>query len=85
MIIELQNHLFVITPLGEASCRFINDVGSDIIWGCIQFETNEFWWWKNSEIRYDLHITEGFNAPSQIILSKEREAALAPHMKRYKK
>lgn len=85
LISQLPRPFFIITPFGEAVCHFINDVENDVIYGCIQTKTNEIWWWRNEEVRYDKHITEGLTNPSPIVLSKERQAALAPHMKRYKK
>ena len=74
----------VTTPFGEAVCHFAYDAGDETYWGCFQKETCELWWWSGPEIRYAIHLSEGFNKQTPIILSKERQAALAPHMKRYK-
>jgi hypothetical protein len=73
------------TPLGEAVCHFVYDGGDETYWGCFQKETCELWWWRGHEMRYGIHISEGFVKQSPIKLSAEMEAALAPHRKRYKR
>jgi hypothetical protein len=73
----------VLTPFGKGIAHFVYDSGDETYWGVFQRKTSELWWWPNHEIRYDVHLSEGFTSPSPIHLSDKRKQALAPHMKRH--
>ena len=82
-IIQLDTPIMVQTPFGKGVAHFVWDDGEEAYWCVIQRKTSEFWWWANHEIRYDTHLSEGFNQQSSIHLSDERKKALAPHMARH--
>ena len=72
----------VTTPFGEGVAHFLSDGGDEVWWGVFQKRTAELWWWPGHEIRYAIHLSEGFNRQTEIMLSEERAAALATHFKR---
>ena len=80
---QLDSPFLVTTPLGEGVCHFVYDIGDETYWGIFQRETGELWWWRGPEIRYAIHLSEGFDKQSPIVLSPERRAALAKHKKQY--
>lgn len=82
---QLPTPLLVTTPLGEATLHFSYDGGDEVYWGVFQKDTGELWWWRGHELRYAIHISEGFVKQSEIKLSKNMEEALSPHRERYPK
>lgn len=82
---QLPSPFLCTTPLGEATCHFVGDGGDETYWGCFQKKTCELWWWRGHQIRYAIHLSEGYVSQSPIQLPAEIEAALAPHRERYTK
>lgn len=82
-ISQLNTPILVTSPLGEATCHFVQDGGDETYWGVFQKDTCELWWWRGNQIRYAIHLSEGFVSQSPIKLSQEAEKALAWHRTRY--
>lgn len=80
---QLDTPFLALTPFGKGVAHFVDDAGDEIYWGIFQKKTAELWWWPNHQIRYDIHLSEGFNKQSRIHLSDEQKLALAPHMTRH--
>lgn len=72
----------VITPLGEATALFLQEV-NPIVWGVCQKETGEMWWWENRFIRIEKSITNERYKTTPILLTEEMKQALEPHKGRY--
>lgn len=60
MIHELRQLLWLTTPKGLATAKFLIDRGpeADLEWVCIQ-QTGEVWCWRNSDIRAVDNVTLG--------------------------
>lgn len=80
---QLEQTFTVVTPLGVGVVNFVSQDKDETYWGVFQKQTGELWWWRNHEIRYGVHISEGFHEPTPIVLSKGAKTALAFHMLRY--
>jgi hypothetical protein len=80
---QLRQPLLVSTIFGEAICRFSDDGNADVEWGCFQKATGELWWFRGHEIRYAIHLSEGFHKQSKIYMTQDRFEAFAPHLERY--
>lgn len=63
MILELNEPLPILTPLGKAMAYFLIDYGLDhhLMWVCFQDETGECWTWSNPDIRIQNNQTIGRN------------------------
>lgn len=80
---QLDEPIMLTTPFGEGIAHFVSDAGDETFWGVFQKKTGELWWWPNHEIRYSIHLSEGYNKQTPFNLSAARKEALAPHLKRH--
>lgn len=60
MILELTQLLWLSTPHGPATAKFLIDYGpeADLQWVCVQ-ENGEIWTWSNWDVRVLENITLG--------------------------
>lgn len=71
---ELQQHLWLDTPRGQALAKFLVDHGidGDNEWICILNETGEIWSFDNSDVRAAKNITIGRRVEQDLPRARSR-------------
>lgn len=71
MIHELNQELWLDTPIGRGLCIFLVDRGpnADNEWVCVDEKTGELWAWKSYDVRVTKCRTMGINLDKPMSMS----------------